>query len=86
MMISVCVGVMYSGEYDVCDVTRRVHPHLRIFGQFCAPALQVRPDCAPMQDLVGNCPTLQSGKQLLTEAGVCTAFTKKITCETKEIS
>ena len=25
-MISVCVGVMYSGEYDVCDVTLSVHP------------------------------------------------------------
>jgi hypothetical protein len=23
----VCVGVMYSGEYDVCDVTLSVHPH-----------------------------------------------------------
>jgi hypothetical protein len=27
MMIFVCVGVMYSGEYDVCDVTLSVHPH-----------------------------------------------------------
>ena len=26
-MISVCVGVMYSGEYDVCDFTLSVHPH-----------------------------------------------------------
>jgi hypothetical protein len=23
----VSVGVMYSGEYDVCDVTLSVHPH-----------------------------------------------------------
>jgi hypothetical protein len=23
----VCVGVMYSGEYDVCGVTLIVHPH-----------------------------------------------------------
>jgi hypothetical protein len=23
----VCVGVMYSGEYDVCAVTLSVHPH-----------------------------------------------------------
>jgi hypothetical protein len=23
----VCVAVMYSGEYDVCDVTLSVHPH-----------------------------------------------------------
>jgi hypothetical protein len=23
----VCAGVMYSGEYDVCDVTLSVHPH-----------------------------------------------------------
>jgi hypothetical protein len=23
----VCVGVMYSGENDVCDVTLSVHPH-----------------------------------------------------------
>jgi hypothetical protein len=22
-----CVGVMYSGEYDVCDVTLSVYPH-----------------------------------------------------------
>jgi hypothetical protein len=26
--IFVCVGVMYSGEYNVCDVTQSVHPHL----------------------------------------------------------
>ena len=25
--IFLCVGVMYSGEYDVCDVTLSVHPH-----------------------------------------------------------
>ena len=24
---SCCVGVMYSGEYDVCDVTLSVYPH-----------------------------------------------------------
>ena len=24
--IFVCVGVMFSGEYDVCDVTLSVHP------------------------------------------------------------
>ena len=22
-----CVGVMYSGEYDACDVTMSVYPH-----------------------------------------------------------
>jgi hypothetical protein len=22
-----CVGVMYSGEYDACDVTLSVYPH-----------------------------------------------------------
>jgi hypothetical protein len=22
-----CVGVMYSGEYDTCDVTLSVYPH-----------------------------------------------------------
>ena len=22
-----CVGVVYSGEYDVCDVTLSVYPH-----------------------------------------------------------
>jgi hypothetical protein len=22
-----CVGVVYSGEYDVCDVTLNVYPH-----------------------------------------------------------
>jgi hypothetical protein len=27
LFIFVCVGVMYSGEYDVCDVTLSVHPH-----------------------------------------------------------
>ena len=23
-----CVGVVYSGEYDICDVTLSVYPHL----------------------------------------------------------
>ena len=27
LILSVCVGVMYSGEYDVCDVTLSVYPH-----------------------------------------------------------
>jgi hypothetical protein len=27
MILFVCVVVMYSGEYDVCDVTLSVHPH-----------------------------------------------------------
>jgi hypothetical protein len=27
-LLFVCVDVMYSGEYDVCDVTLSVHPHL----------------------------------------------------------
>ena len=27
VFIFVCVGVMYSGEYDVCDVTLSVYPH-----------------------------------------------------------
>jgi hypothetical protein len=26
MILFVCVGVMYSGEYDVCGVTLSVHP------------------------------------------------------------
>jgi hypothetical protein len=26
-MIFFCVRVMYSGEYDACDVTRSVYPH-----------------------------------------------------------
>ena len=26
-MIFFCAGVVYSGEYDVCDVTPSVHPH-----------------------------------------------------------
>jgi hypothetical protein len=26
MMIFFCVGVVYSGEYDVCDVTLSVYP------------------------------------------------------------
>ena len=27
MMSFFCVGVMYSGEYDACDVTLSVYPH-----------------------------------------------------------
>ena len=27
ILIFFCVGVMYSGEYDVCDVTLSVYPH-----------------------------------------------------------
>jgi hypothetical protein len=27
MILFVCIGVMYSGEYDVCGVTLSVHPH-----------------------------------------------------------
>jgi hypothetical protein len=27
IMIFFCVRVMYSGEYDVCDVTLSVYPH-----------------------------------------------------------
>ena len=27
MMIFVCFGVMYSGEYDVCNVSLSVYPH-----------------------------------------------------------
>jgi hypothetical protein len=27
LILFVCVGFMYSGEYDVCDVTLSVHPH-----------------------------------------------------------
>ena len=27
-ILCVCVGVMYSGEYDVCDVTPCVHPEI----------------------------------------------------------
>ena len=26
-IIFFCVGVVYSGEYDVCDVTLSVYPH-----------------------------------------------------------
>jgi hypothetical protein len=26
-MIFFCVGAVYSGEYDVCDVTLSVYPH-----------------------------------------------------------
>jgi hypothetical protein len=26
-ILFVCIGVMYSGEYDVCGVTLSVHPH-----------------------------------------------------------
>jgi hypothetical protein len=26
-LLFVCVGVMYSGEYDVCGVTLSVHPN-----------------------------------------------------------
>jgi hypothetical protein len=27
MIFSVNIGVMYSGEYDACDVTLSVYPH-----------------------------------------------------------
>ena len=27
MISAVCVGVMYSCEYNVCEVTVSVHPH-----------------------------------------------------------
>jgi hypothetical protein len=27
IILFVLAGVMYSGEYDVCDVTLSVHPH-----------------------------------------------------------
>ena len=27
VLIFFCVGVMYSGEYDACDVTLSVYPH-----------------------------------------------------------
>ena len=27
MQTNVCVGAMYSGEYDACDVTLTVYPH-----------------------------------------------------------
>jgi hypothetical protein len=27
MLLFVCVGVVYSGEYDVCGVTLSAHPH-----------------------------------------------------------
>ena len=27
MIFFLCVGVMYSGEYDACDVTLSVYPH-----------------------------------------------------------
>ena len=31
-LLFVCVGVVYSGEYDVCGVTLSAHPH-RATGQ-----------------------------------------------------
>ena len=31
MILFVCIGVMYSGECDVCDVTLSVHPHRASF-------------------------------------------------------
>jgi hypothetical protein len=33
-LIFVCVGVMYSGEYDVRDVTLSVHPRRPSFSKF----------------------------------------------------
>ena len=40
-----CVGVMYSGEYDVCNVTLSVYPHRASFknmpGQACLPSCPV---------------------------------------------
>jgi hypothetical protein len=35
-MIFLCIGVMYSGEYDVCDVTLSVYPN--------RPSLKNMPD------------------------------------------
>jgi hypothetical protein len=42
MMIYLCVGDMYSGVYDVCDVTLRVHPH-RANWKVCLATVGIEP-------------------------------------------
>ena len=38
-----CVGVMYSGEYDVCDVTLSVHPHRASWKVNCLATVGIEP-------------------------------------------
>ena len=37
-----CVGVMYSGEYDVCDVTLSVYPH-QASSKICLTTVGIEP-------------------------------------------
>jgi hypothetical protein len=41
-ILFVCVGVMHSGEYDVCDVTLSVHPH-RASWKVCLTTVGIEP-------------------------------------------
>ena len=38
-----CVGVMYSGEYDVCDDTLSVHPHRTEAEKLAWPQWELNP-------------------------------------------
>jgi hypothetical protein len=49
-MIFFCVGVMYSGEYDACDVTLSVYPH--------RASLKNMPDHGGNRSVVGSIPTV----------------------------
>ena len=42
MLVFFCVGVMYSGEYDVCDVTLSVYPH-RAGLKICLATVGIEP-------------------------------------------
>ena len=44
------VGVMYSGEYDACDVTLSVYPH--------RASLKNMPDHGGIPKVVGSIPTV----------------------------
>ena len=42
-MIFFCVGIMYSGEYDACDVTLSVYPHRASLKNICLATVGIEP-------------------------------------------
>ena len=38
-----CVGIMYSGEYDACDVTLSVYPHRASLKNICLATVGIEP-------------------------------------------
>jgi hypothetical protein len=42
-MIFFCVGVMYLGEYDVCDVILSVYPHRGQAWKICLATVGIEP-------------------------------------------